>query len=37
MRPPNQKPIKFNYKDVVQGKKMEQNILLAPGDTVVVP
>jgi polysaccharide export outer membrane protein len=27
---------KFNYKDVVKGKKTEQNILLKPGDTVVV-
>lgn len=28
---------KFNYKDIVNGKKLEQNILLKPGDTVVVP
>ena len=28
---------KFNYKDVAKGKKLEQNILLQPGDTVVVP
>ena len=28
---------KFNYKDVSRGKKLEQNILLQPGDTVVVP
>ncbi|BCS33219.1 sugar ABC transporter substrate-binding protein [Luteitalea sp. TBR-22] len=28
---------KFNYKDVIQGKKLEQNILLMPGDTVVIP
>jgi polysaccharide export outer membrane protein len=28
---------KFNYKDVIQGKKLEQNILLKPGDTVVIP
>lgn len=27
----------FNYKDVVKGEKIEQNILLRPGDTVVVP
>ena len=27
----------FNYKDVLKGKKIEQNILLQPGDTVVVP
>ncbi len=28
---------KFNYKDVVRGKGLEQNILLRPGDTVLVP
>ena len=28
---------KFNYKDVSKGKGLEQNILLQPGDTVVVP
>jgi len=28
---------KFNYKDVIAGKKVEQNIQLAPGDQVVVP
>jgi polysaccharide export outer membrane protein len=27
----------FNYKDVASGKKLEQNIQLQPGDTVVVP
>lgn len=27
----------FNYKDVVRGRKLEQNVLLLPGDTVVVP
>lgn len=27
----------FNYKDVVAGKKPEQNILLQPGDVIVVP
>ena len=32
-----QQRLPFNYKDVVQGKKMEQNIFLQPGDTVVVP
>ena len=31
------KVLKFNYKDVSNGKKMEQNILLQPGDTVIVP
>jgi polysaccharide export outer membrane protein len=29
--------LKFNYKDVAKGKKLEQNIQLQPGDTVVVP
>jgi polysaccharide export outer membrane protein len=29
--------IKFNYKDVSQGKNMEQNIKLQPGDTIIVP
>jgi polysaccharide export outer membrane protein len=29
--------LKFNYKDVSRGKKLEQNIVLRPGDTVVVP
>ena len=29
--------MKFNYKDVAKGKKLDQNILLRPGDTVVVP
>lgn len=28
---------KFNYRDVARGKGLEQNILLQPGDTVVVP
>lgn len=28
---------KFNYKDVVKQKNVQQNILLKPGDTVVVP
>ena len=27
----------FNYKDVVNGKKPEENILLQPGDVIVVP
>jgi polysaccharide export outer membrane protein len=29
--------IKVNYKDVARGKKLEQNVVLKPGDTVVVP
>jgi polysaccharide export outer membrane protein len=28
---------RFNYKEVSRGKKLEQNILLQPGDQVVVP
>ena len=28
---------KFNYKDVVKGKNVQQNIMLKPGDTVIVP
>lgn len=28
--------LKFNYKDVVGGKNVQQNIFLRPGDTVVV-
>jgi len=27
----------FNYKDVISGKRTEQNIELKPGDTIVVP
>ncbi len=27
----------FNYKDVLKGKNVDQNILLKPGDTVIVP
>ena len=29
--------IKFNYKDVIRGKNLEQNIVLLPNDTVIVP
>lgn len=28
---------KFNYKDVAKGKNLQQNIVLQPGDTIVVP
>ena len=28
---------KFNYKDVIKGKNLKQNIELKPGDTVIVP
>jgi polysaccharide export outer membrane protein len=39
MRVENGKPVslKFNYKEVVNGKNLKQNILLKPGDTVIVP
>ena len=32
-----QVPYFFNYKDVIRGVKTEQNILLKPGDSIVVP
>ncbi len=27
----------FNYKEVIKGKKLEDNVLIQPGDTIVVP
>ena len=35
-RPGASKPFEFNYNDVSKGKKLEQNIVLKPGDTVMV-
>jgi polysaccharide export outer membrane protein len=32
-----QQKIPFNYKEVVKGESMAQNVVLKPGDTVVVP
>ena len=32
-----QQKLSFNYKDVVAGKRTEQNIVLKNGDTIVVP
>jgi polysaccharide biosynthesis/export protein len=32
-----QKKIPFNYKQVVKGRRPDENILLKPGDTIVVP
>jgi len=32
-----QEKLLFDYKAVIKGEHMEQNILLKPGDTVVVP
>jgi polysaccharide export outer membrane protein len=39
IRTENGKPryYKFSYKDVLEGKNPAQNILLKPGDTVIVP
>jgi polysaccharide export outer membrane protein len=31
------KRLHFNYKDVLHGKHLDQNILLEPGDTIYVP
>ncbi len=32
-----QQKLPFNYKEVIRGEKTEQNIVLKPGDTIVVP
>ena len=32
-----QQKFRFNYKDALKGEKLEQNIFLEPGDTIVVP
>jgi polysaccharide biosynthesis/export protein len=39
MRTENGKQVRFpfNYKDVIEGKNLKQNIELKPGDTVIVP
>jgi polysaccharide export outer membrane protein len=29
--------IKFNYDEVTRGRRLEQNVQLYPGDTVIVP
>ncbi len=31
------KSFKLNYKDITKGKNLQQNIMLEPGDTIVVP
>ena len=38
-RTENGKPVslRVNYKDLVRGKNLQQNIMLKPGDTIVVP
>ena len=30
------KPFKFNYRDVIRGKHLEQNIYLESGDHIIV-
>jgi polysaccharide export outer membrane protein len=39
LRSESGKPVKhpFNYNDVVKGNRQEDNIVLQPGDTIVVP
>jgi polysaccharide biosynthesis/export protein len=39
LRTENDRPVRFpfNYKEVINGRKSEENILLKPGDTIVVP
>jgi polysaccharide biosynthesis/export protein len=39
VRVENGKPVsfRFNYKEVIEGKKLSQNIELKPGDTIIVP
>jgi polysaccharide biosynthesis/export protein len=32
-----QEKLPFNYKDAIKGKKPENNVVLKPGDTIVVP
>jgi polysaccharide export outer membrane protein len=32
-----QKTLEFNYSDMERGRNLEQNIVLMPGDTVIVP
>lgn len=32
-----QKSLPFNYKEIAEGKNLQQNIELKPGDTVIVP
>jgi len=29
--------LKFNYNDVVRGRRLEQNVVLQRGDTLIVP
>jgi polysaccharide export outer membrane protein len=29
--------LKFNYREVIKGKNMDQNVTLKPGDHIIVP
>ena len=33
----SQTKLPFNYKEVIKGKNLAQNVMLEPGDTIVVP
>jgi len=33
----NQKIIRINYKDIIKGKNLDQNVLVKPDDTIIVP
>ena len=35
--PQGPKTLRFNYKEVIKGKNLKQNILLEPGDQIIVP
>jgi polysaccharide biosynthesis/export protein len=32
-----QKTLEFNYSDMERGRNLGQNIILLPGDTIIVP
>jgi polysaccharide biosynthesis/export protein len=33
----SQQKLPFNYRDVLKGRKMDQNVMLQPGDTIIIP
>jgi polysaccharide export outer membrane protein len=37
MQDGQQTKMPFNYKDAIKGRGTQQNIVLRPGDTIVVP
>lgn len=37
IRPGQAQPLRFNYDEVSKGKKIEQNVILKVGDTIIVP